>query len=125
MQNTPTIQTNKNETKTQHPRGRLCRRVWLSVATALTSVAVIGYLGVQEAKALDSRLVNACTHALAGKCFHAGDLPQEITGIGSTFDAVIYCESNLPQYCDLTECADRVSVLAGLTASSTGDPCLP
>jgi hypothetical protein len=125
MKNTQTILTNKNETKTLTSRAQPRRAFWLSVATALTSVAVIGYLGVQEAKALDSRLTNACTHALAGKCFHSGDLPQDLSGVYDNISAQNYCTSQIVQYCDIAECTDRVSVLAGIAASSSGDPCTP
>ena len=123
MKNTSQKETVNNHSRTSKFRFR--RSVWLGSAAVVIAVAVVGYLGVQEAKALDSRLVNACTHALAGKCFHAGELPQPIDSVFSVSDAQNYCIFQSEQHCDLAECTGRVSVLVGIAVSSQGDPCTP
>lgn len=77
-----------------------------------------------NAQALDGRLQNACYHAFAGKCFHAGDVTLDLTQIISASDAQAWCGSN-PNYCSPDECVARLVVLADLVVSSQQDPCLP
>jgi hypothetical protein len=77
-----------------------------------------------NAQALDSRTQNACYHAFAGKCFHAGDAPLDVSQLLTPSDAQAWCGSN-PNYCSPAECVARVEVLASIIAGGQQDPCLP
>lgn len=65
-----------------------------------------------NAQAIDSRMENACYHAFAGKCFHAGDVPIDLSQIILPADAAAYCASST-NYCSPEECTGRVEVLPG------------
>lgn len=75
----------------------------------------------------DSDLTTACRHALAGKCFHMGEVDLNTELISSRFEAREWCEFNPnPSFCNpFGECGDRVLVIAGILDGGDRNPCLP